>query len=130
MSETNNQNQTQASPDLSKPENFVDFKGDLDELYKAVIAHKGLSVVKYGLTTCPPCRALRASLPKLAAENPDVMFFNVEMDDKPGMSWRLWIFMVPQTYFYKGEKKGEPIRLDYLRGFQLSAIKAKIAQYK
>lgn len=127
---TDTEQLTAPAPEATNPTNFIEFSGDLDELYKAVIAHKGLSVVKYGLTICPPCQRLHAALPSLAAEFPDVMFYNVNLDERPSIEWKLWIFRIPQTYFYKGETNGEPTRLDNIHGFKLGEIKQMIKKYK
>ena len=106
--------------------NLVDFSGSLDELKAAIAAHPGLVVVKFGSTTCMPCKRVRMLMPGFAKENPSVLFMNVEVDQDPERVFASAynITSVPNTKFFKA---GEEV--DYVIGAAVPQIKAKIAQY-
>lgn len=114
-----------------QPANLIDFKGTLNELYAAIKSHPGLSVVKYGSTTCMPCKRVRQLLPGMARDNEDVKFYNVEIDQQPEIKEALGISSVPYTVFYKGVgEDGNPAALGNVMGAQIPQIKGKIAELK
>lgn len=106
-------------------ENLVHFEGSLDELKAKIAAAPGLIVIKFGSTTCMPCKRLNQMLPNIAKENTDVQFLMVDIDDKEDFRNAYEISSVPTVLYYKGNQK-----LDEIIGLKIPDLKAKIAQYK
>ena len=106
-------------------ENLTVFTGKPEEFEEILKNEEGLVVVKFGSTTCPPCKRLNQILPSIAKENPTVKFFIVEVNEMPEMAAKYDISSVPVTAFYK---KGE--QLKSIVGLNLPQIKAGVAELK
>ncbi|KAH0788253.1 Thioredoxin family protein [Histomonas meleagridis] len=116
---------------MSNPSNLQDFSGSLEELNKEITSHDGLVVVKFGSTTCMPCRRVRQILPSLARDNPTVHFMNVEVNEAPEIAAAYDITSVPNTKFFKGKNEdGKPIEVTNVIGAAIPQIKEKIAANK
>lgn len=115
---------------MSAPANIHSFEGGVDELNAAILSHEGLVVVKFGSTTCMPCRRVRQVLPGIAKENPEVAFYNVEVDQNQGIAEAFGITSVPHTVFFRGKNEdGTPKAVDKVLGAQIPQIKQKVAEY-
>ena len=116
---------------MSAPENLKTFEGTVEQLNEEILSHDGLVVVKFGSTTCMPCRRVRQILPSIAKENPTVMFLNVEVDQEPSIAAAYEITSVPNTKFFKGKTNdGKPKEVDSVIGAQIPQLKQKVAEHK
>ena len=80
-----------------------DFNKARPEIEKKVKETPGLVVVDFGAPWCPDCRRLSAGLPKLVANNPDVLFLCVDVDKVPNARADFQIRHIPDVRFYKGD---------------------------
>ena len=86
-------------------ENITEFQGTLADFEKILAEEKELVVVKFGTTTCPPCKRLNQILPSIAKENPTVKFIKVEVDNIPEIGQKYGITSVPNTILFKENKQ-------------------------
>lgn len=105
--------------------NLEHFEGSLEELQSKIANAPGLIVVKFGSTTCMPCKRLNQMLPGIAKENETAQFVMVEVDEKPEIRKHYEIASVPHIIFFKKNEK-----LDEIIGLKIPDLKSKIAQYK
>lgn len=113
------------------PENLITFEGTVEEFNTKVKEHNGLVVVKFGSTTCMPCRRVRQLLPGIARDNQEVLFMNIEVDQKDEFKEPYNITSVPNIKYFKGvDESGKPIEVASVIGADIPAIKAKVAQFK
>lgn len=84
-----------------------------------------LIVIDYYTDRCGPCKALAPQLQKMAAENTDVVFVKVNLDDHPDFTKQHNITAVPTVNFVKDGKM-----LHTITGNNYSGIVAAIKQYK
>ncbi|OHS94450.1 Thioredoxin family protein [Tritrichomonas foetus] len=115
-----------------EPTNLITFEGTVDELYQKIGGHEGPVVVKFGSTTCMPCKRLKQLLPSMARENASTLFLNVEIDqqaDPKSYKDAFGITSVPNVFYFKGkDAEGKPQNLGNIVGLQIPQIKAKIAE--
>lgn len=106
--------------------NLIEFTGTVDELKTTISGHNGLVVVKFGSTTCLPCKRVKMLLPGMAKDFPQVLFINAEVDLDPerALAKEYNITSVPNIQFFK-----EGNLVDNVLGAAIPAIKAKLAQY-
>lgn len=110
--------------------NLVDFSGSLEELKEKITSHDGLVVVKFGSTTCMPCKRVRQILPGIATDNPSVLFLNVEVDQNRAIGEAFGITSVPNMKYFKGKNDaGEPIEVASIIGAQIPQIKEAIKKH-
>ena len=105
--------------------NLTHYEGSLDEFKALLAGSKGLLVVKYGTTTCPPCKRLNQVLPAIAKENENVPFYIVDVDEKPEFGKEYDISSVPNTKLYK-----DGAEIKSIVGLQIPQIKQAIAESK
>lgn len=56
---------------------------------------------------CRPCAALHPVLEKLAAENPNISFFSIDIDDNPEIAQKYGIRSIPTLLLFKnGQVQG------------------------
>ena len=111
-------------------ENLVDFSGSLAELKTLITSHSGLVVVKFGSTTCMPCKRVRQILPGIASDNPSVLFVNVEVDQNREIGQAFGITSVPNMKYFKGKTDaGEPNEVASIIGAQIPQIKAAVKEH-
>ena len=116
---------------MTTPENLKYFDGSVEELILEINLHEGLTVVKFGSSTCMPCRRIKQLLPGFATNNPTVLFIDYEVDKHQDAAEKFNISSVPDTKFFKGkDEQGNPVIVDSVIGAQVPQIKAKIEQYK
>ena len=107
------------------PANLTHYEGSLDEFKNLVSSTKGLMVVKFGTTTCPPCKRLNQVLPSIAKENDTVPFYIVDVDEKPEFGKEYDISSVPNTKYFK-----DGAEVASIVGLQIPQIKQAIAANK
>ena len=110
---------------IMSAENLQHFEGSLDEFKSMIAGSKGLVVVKFGTTTCPPCKRLNQILPSIAKDNAPTPFYIVDVDTHPEYSQEYNISSVPDTRFYKDGQEVKSIV-----GLQVPQIKQAIAENK
>ena len=59
------------------------------------------AVIKFTAPWCAPCKAFQPVLEQLAQENPDIQFFEVNIDEAPKLSAQFQIRSVPTTVGFK-----------------------------
>ena len=113
------------------PANLIHFEGSLNDLNEKINAHDGLTVVKFGTTTCPPCRRLNQVLPGIARENETVQFIAIELDTQPEFKSAFSITSVPNLFYFKGkDAEGHPQQVANIVGLKVPQIKEKIDELK
>ena len=99
-----------------------------DELKKQVEAAGGLCVIDFFAPWCGPCQRLVGELPKIAAENPKVLFIKVNVDDCQQLSHKFGVSSIPHVIFCKGNG-GSIQQLATVVGFNIAAIKQNIQKF-
>lgn len=113
------------------PANLIHFEGNLDALNEKINGFNGLTVVKFGTPTCPPCRRLNQQLPEIARENDTVQFLSIELDSQSEFKAAFNITSVPNIFFFKGkDAEGHPQQVANIIGLKVPQIKEKIAELK
>jgi len=111
-------------------QNNLEFHGNLDVFQETIRAHNGLVVVKFGSTTCGPCKRLKQILPGIAKEAPEALFLSVEVDQIPEIKDFYNITSVPQVNFYKGlDTNNNPILIETIIGVKIPEIKSTVTKY-
>ncbi|EAX95642.1 Thioredoxin family protein [Trichomonas vaginalis G3] len=108
--------------------NIIQFKGSKEDLKSAIESHNGLTVLDMSTQWCGSCRRLAMLLPKIAAENTDVLFLKVDVEDNPELKEYYKIDQIPVINFCKNDKGLEPIKT--LVGLNVPAIKENITSLK
>lgn len=91
------------------------------ELKQAVASKKPI-VAKFGAKWCPACVRAHSPFEQLAAENPDVVFVDVDVDENKALSDQYHVQSLPTFVFLKnGQKVGEEV------GYSLPRLKEKVA---
>lgn len=62
-----------------------------------------LRVLKFEAQWCGPCRAMKPVVEKVAAQNSDVEFVSVDIDDNPDLATKMNIRAVPTLVFLKDD---------------------------
>jgi thioredoxin 1 len=62
---------------------------------------EGLTVIKFFATWCRPCKLYAPVFERVAALNPEVDFYTVDIDEDPSFKDRYGIKTVPTTLFFK-----------------------------
>lgn len=74
--------------------NKENFKNEIEE-------HDGLAVIDLYADWCGPCRMLAPTLSELEAENPDVKFCKINVDDEPELARAFNVTSIPMIAFVK-----------------------------
>ena len=78
--------------------------------YDAVLAGNKSVFVDFYADWCGPCKMLGPVLEELAAENPDVKFIKVNVDNNPDIAGRYGIMSIPTMLVFKnGEQAGASV---------------------
>ena len=72
-----------------------------EEFPDKVLKAENLVVVDFFADWCGPCKMLSAVLDKLKAENPDVSFFKVNVDDNPQLAEQFGVSSIPNVVFFR-----------------------------
>ena len=73
---------------------------------------EGVTVVDFYADWCGPCKMLGPVLEELSAENPDVKFIKVNVDDNEELAMQYRIMSIPAVFAFKdGELAGSSIGL-------------------
>ena len=99
-----------------------------DDLTSRVSNHGGLVVVDFFAPWCGPCQRLVGELPKLAAENPNVLFIKVNVDDCQQLAGKFGVSSIPHVIFCKGNG-GSIQQLATVVGFNIAGIKQNIQKF-
>ena len=98
-----------------------------EDLQSRVNAHGGLVVVDFFAPWCGPCQRLVGELPKIAAENPKVLFIKVNVDDCQQLAHKFGVSSIPHVLFCKGN--GDIEQLATVVGFNIAVIKQNIQKF-
>ena len=94
------------------------------ESFRKAIQQQSLVVVDFYATWCGPCKAIAPQLEKLAAENPNVSFVKVDVDQVQDVAAESGVNAMPTFFFYKNGEK-----IDEVIGANLIAIKDRIKKH-
>ncbi|GIQ84324.1 thioredoxin [Kipferlia bialata] len=86
---------------------------------------KGLMVVDFFATWCPPCRRIAPLVAQWAEENPEVTFVKVDVDQVSDLGQRMGVRAMPTFIFIKDGKK-----VDEVVGANVPQIVEFIAKHK
>ena len=75
---------------------------DVQEFHTLV--SKGLVVLDFSATWCGPCRRIEPVLEKMAAENPEVTFIKVDVDEFQTLAEQMNVSSMPTFYFLEDRK--------------------------
>lgn len=75
-----------------------------EEFSEKVIKSQNLVIVDFFADWCGPCKMLSAVLDKLKAENPDINFYKVNVDDNPQLAEQFEVSSIPNVIFFKNGK--------------------------
>lgn len=75
-----------------------------EEFSEKVIKSQKLVIVDFFADWCGPCKMLSAVLDKLKAENPDISFYKVNVDDNPQLAEQFEVSSIPNVIFFKNGK--------------------------
>ncbi len=70
-----------------------------EETFRELVAKPGLLVIDFGASWCGPCRRMEPIFNKLAAENPEVQFLKIDIDDLPDIAGEQEVSAVPTFQF-------------------------------
>lgn len=63
-----------------------------------------LAVVDFSATWCGPCKMVAPVLEEISEEEPGIAFFNIDVDENPGLAQKYGIMSIPAIgVFKKGE---------------------------
>lgn len=62
-----------------------------------------LRVLKFEAQWCQPCKVMKPVVEKVAAQNSDVEFVSVDIDDNPDLATKMNIRAVPTLVFLKDD---------------------------
>ncbi len=71
------------------------------EQYDAVLKDNGTVFVDFFAEWCGPCKMLAPVVEALAAENPDVKFIKVDIDENPEIAQQYGIMSIPTLITFK-----------------------------
>lgn len=71
------------------------------EQYDAVLKDNGTVFVDFFAEWCGPCKMLAPVVEALAAENPDVKFIKVDIDQNPEIAQQYGIMSIPTLITFK-----------------------------
>ncbi len=77
-----------------------------EEFSDKVLQSEKLVVVDFFADWCGPCKMLSPVLEELKAENPEVDFYKINVDDNPQLSEQFGVSSIPNVVFFK---KGEAV---------------------
>lgn len=78
--------------------------------YDAVLSGNTSVFVDFFADWCGPCKMLGPVIEELAAENPDVKFIKVNVDENPDVARRYGIMSIPtMLVFRNGEQVGSAV---------------------
>ena len=106
------------------------FKGAPDEFNKVIASKSGLVVVVFWGQWCGPCRRLTGMLPQVAAENKDVSFFKVDVDENPELAQYFDIIGIPYIILFKGATNDKPTKVAELLGLDNAELRKAISNFK
>lgn len=96
---------------------------DKNEFLAKLKESKKYVVVDFFASWCGPCKQLKPKLEEIAAKNPNIDFYAVDVDKSTNLANALGIRSMPTIIFYvNGEEKGKVI------GFDLMGIEKNIYQ--
>lgn len=76
-----------------------------DSNIKEIVNSPSLSMIKFGATWCPPCKALKPTLDRIAQERSDVSIYEMDIDDNPVAPQLYRISNVPtMILFFNGSE--------------------------
>ncbi|XP_059830797.1 thioredoxin-like [Hypanus sabinus] len=84
---------------IRKLENKKDFEMILKE------SGSKLVVIDFSATWCGPCKMIKSCFQKLAEDNTDVIFCEVDVDDAADIAEQCSINCMPTFHFYKNGEK-------------------------
>ena len=68
---------------------------------------RGLSIVRFGATWCPPCREMVPELERLAEKNPDVTVMVIDIDQQQKLAEKYSVESIPHTILFRNGRKVE-----------------------
>ena len=105
-------------PGLPQPKTKAEFDQVLADA-------KGLVAVDFTATWCGPCKMIGPKFEAMAAEEADVLFIKVDVDENDETAAALGIQCYPTFVFFRnGEKVGE------FSGADEAELRAKVAELK
>lgn len=66
-----------------------------------VLEQKGTVLIDFFATWCGPCKMLAPVLEQVAAENPNVKFVKVDVDEEPELAQKFGIMSIPTLVVFK-----------------------------
>lgn len=112
------------------PANIIIFTGDFNALVQQINNAKGLAVVDFYASWCPPCQRLISLLPSIAAENPNVTFIKVNVEENEEVSNHYSISSIPHIKFFKGAGNGQITELGHVLGADINQIRSNIQKFQ
>lgn len=113
------------------PPNCINYEKTYEEFVKDIIGSNKLVVCDFFATWCAPCRKLSPLLSQLASENPDILFYKVDIDKNESVTDHFGVKSVPTITFFTKNAEGTDITaLDSYHGNEISKIKSKMEQVK
>mmetsp|Transcript_18015 Transcript_18015/g.26796 ORF Transcript_18015/g.26796 Transcript_18015/m.26796 type:complete len:106 (-) Transcript_18015:180-497(-) len=100
---------------------FVKNLADFDALMAQ--SKEKLVVVDFTASWCGPCQMVAPHFEQMAADNPNVIFVKVDVDDADDVSSKCGIRCMPTFHFYKDGKKVES-----MEGANLDKLKELVAK--
>lgn len=111
------------------PANIIIFTGNFDALVQQINSVKGLVVVDFFATWCPPCQRLITLLPGIASEHPNVTFLKVNVEENEEVASHYSISSIPHIKFFKGSGEGQITELASVLGADVAQIRANIQKF-
>ena len=72
-----------------------------EDMKSEKLSKNPLTLVDFWATWCGPCKMLAPIVDEIAAENPDVVFAKVDVDQNPDLAMGLRITAVPTLMLFK-----------------------------
>lgn len=81
-----------------------------DEFAKEVEQAKGVVIVDFFATWCPPCKKLAKDMPEVAAKYPNISVVKIDTDKNQDLAKKFKVQAIPYVVVFKdGKKVGEMV---------------------